>query len=40
VKPDTIRAQSSQSMMSASSRLPIGATDIGPWIGKPNRLPG
>ena len=37
---DAISAHSSQSRMSASSRLPIGATDIGPCIGKPNLLPG
>jgi hypothetical protein len=37
---EAMSAHSSQSTMSASSRLPIGAADIGPWIGKPNLLPG
>jgi len=37
---DTISEQSSQSTISAMRRLPIGATDIEPVIGKPNCLPG
>jgi hypothetical protein len=37
---DAISAQRSQSTISAASRLPIGATDIEPVIGKPNFLPG
>jgi hypothetical protein len=35
-----IRKQSTQSTISATSRRPIGATEPGPFIGKPNRLPG
>ena len=40
VMPETISSQSTQSTISAASRLPMGATDIGPSFGKPKRLPG
>ena len=38
--PETISSQSTQSTTSAASRLPMGATDIGPSFGRPKRLPG
>jgi len=36
----TINSTSTQSTTSAASRLPMGAIDIGPSLGKPKRLPG